>query len=43
MKACHGVNTVYIIQSFGSVILLKPAGYKNVAVTIFPFSINPSD
>jgi hypothetical protein len=43
MKACHSVNTEGIIHSFGSVNLLKPAVYKNFAVTIFPFSIVPSD
>jgi hypothetical protein len=43
MKACQCFNTVYIIQSFGSVNLLKPAVYKNVAVTIFLFLIDPLD
>jgi len=43
MKACHDFNTVYIIQSLGSVTLLKAAVYKNVSLTIFPFSIDPSD
>jgi len=43
MTACHDFNTVYFIQSFGSVTLLKLAVYKNVAVTIFPFSIDPSN